>query len=95
MADFIKPISKMDEKIAVTDTEPIQVSAAVEKIYTASQTQLVLSRLFKHKLAILGMVILVVFYITAIFAPFLTINDPLAYFDAYTYTPPQMFRFVD
>ncbi len=95
MADFIKPISKMDEKTAVVDTEPIQVSAAVEKIYTASQTQLVLSRLFKHKLAILGMVILVVFYITAIFAPFLTINDPLAYFDAYTYTPPQMFRFVD
>lgn len=95
MADIHKPISKIGENLTVNDTDQIQVSAAAEKIYTASQTQLVLFRLFKHKLAILGIGILIVFYFTAIFAPFLTVNDPLAYFDAYTYTPPQMFRFVD
>ena len=43
MADIHKPISKIGENLTVNDTDQIQVSAAAEKIYTASQTQLVLS----------------------------------------------------
>ena len=94
MAEPSESTAKIDEKLPVNNSET-QVSTEVEKIYTASQTRLVLLRLFKHKLAILGIVILAVFYFSAIFAPFLTINDPQGYFDAFTYTPPQMFRFVD
>jgi peptide/nickel transport system permease protein len=94
MAEPSESTAKIDEKLPVNNRET-QVSTEVEKIYTASQTRLVLLRLFKHKLAIFGIVILAVFYFSAIFAPFLTINDPQGYFDAFTYTPPQMFRFVD
>lgn len=71
-----------------------QISAE-ENLYTASQTRLILMRFAKHRLAIIGMVVLVIFYTTAIFAPFLTPNDPLTYFDDYLYSPPQLPRFWD
>ena len=95
MSDNLKMTAKMEGQSSMVEPEPIQVSSAAEKIYTASQTRLVLLRLFKHKLAISGIVVLVLFYFTAIFAPFLTINDPQAYFDNFTYIPPQMIRFND
>lgn len=66
-----------------------------KKVYTASQTKLILMRFFKHKLAIIGIVILIVFYASAIFAPFLTLYDPQQPFDDYTYCPPQIPRFWD
>jgi len=52
------------------DLTPESLTDDTEKLYTASQTRLVLMRLFRHKLAILGMVVLVIFYLMAIFAPF-------------------------
>lgn len=73
--------------------EPI--TSETEKLYTASQTKLVLMRLFRHKLAIVGMVTLIFFYLMAIFAPFWSPYDPHAYFDAYQYAPPQRPRFYD
>ena len=95
MADILQPNLKMNKQPDPNDNIQGEVSKAAEQIYTASQTRLVLLRLFKHKLAILGMAILVIFYLTAIFAPFLTTNDPQGYFDAFTYSPPQIPRFMD
>ena len=69
--------------------------AREESLYTASQTRLILMRFAKHRLAIIGMVVLAIFYATAIFAPFLTPNDPQVYFDDYLYSPPQLPRFWD
>lgn len=71
------------------------LSTKGEKIYTASQTKLILMRFLKHKLAIIGSIILVLFYLSAIFASFLTANDPAQYYDDYTYCPPQFPRFWD
>lgn len=66
-----------------------------KNIYTASQSKLIIMKFFKHKLAIVGLSILLVFYISAIFAPVLTINDPQQCFDGYNYCPPQLPRFWD
>jgi peptide/nickel transport system permease protein len=70
-------------------------STGAEEYYTASQTKLVLQRLFRHKLAIVGMVVLVLFYLSAILAPFLTAHNPQVFYDDYTYASPQMPRFWD
>jgi peptide/nickel transport system permease protein len=64
-------------------------------IYTASQAKLIAMRFFRHKLALIGLVVLMLFYVSAIFAPFLTVNDPAKCFDAYTYCFPQTIRFWD
>ena len=77
------------------DVTPENISSETEKLYTASQGRLVLMRLFRHKLAILGMVVLIMFYLMAIFAPFWSPHDPHAYYDGFLYSPPQRPRFWD
>jgi len=77
------------------DLTPESLTDDTEKLYTASQTRLVLMRLFRHKLAIFGMVVLVIFYLMAIFAPFWSPYAPRGYFDDYQYAPPQRPRFRD
>lgn len=74
---------------------PENTTSEMEKLYTASQTRLVLMRLFRHKLAIFGMVVLALFYLVALFAPFFSPNSPDVYFDDFLYSPPQSPRFWD
>lgn len=64
-------------------------------MYTASQGKLIALRFFRHKLALIGLILLVIFYTAAIFAPFLSINDPAVCFDSYTYCYPQGLKFWD
>ncbi len=66
-----------------------------KSIYTASQAKLVAMRFFRHRLALVGLIVLALFYLSAIFAPFLTVNDPAKCYDAYTYCFPQTLRFWD
>ena len=88
-------IGLAQEKFPLKEVAPESGSTGSEEFYTASQTKLVLLRLLRHKLAIVGMVILVLFYLSAIFAPFLSAYDPQAFFDQYTYASPQSPRFWD
>lgn len=64
-------------------------------IYTASQARLVAMKFFHHKLALIGLVVLILFYLSAIFAPFLSINDPARCYDEHTYCFPQALRMWD
>lgn len=64
-------------------------------IADASQRQIITARFLKHKLAVIGLIILFCFYSTAIFASFLSANDPHHHFDDFTYAPPQWPRFAD
>ena len=77
------------------DLTPEHITSDTEKLYTASQSRLVLMRLLRHKLAILGIVVLVIFYLSAIFAPLVSPYNPRAYYDDYQYAPPQRPRFYD
>jgi peptide/nickel transport system permease protein len=56
--------------------EPLATTAAEEKIAVAAQWQLMWWRFRKHKLAMIGTLILIVFYLMATSADFLAYVDP-------------------
>jgi len=68
---------------------------AEERIYVASQTQLMWWRFRKHKMAMISGIILIVLYTVGIFAEFFAPYDPNKYDTRYSYAPPQFPRFVD
>jgi len=61
-----------------------------EKIYLASQWQLIWWRFRRHKLAIMSGIILIIIYLLAIFCEFISPYDPNKYDIRYTYAPPQI-----
>jgi len=69
--------------------------SAEEKFYLASQWQLMWRKFIKHKLAIVGGIILVVFYISAIFCEFFSPYNIYKYHRKYVYCPPQKIHFFD
>ena len=58
----------------------------------ASQWQLMRRRFLRHRLAIIGSVVLLVMYLAALFAPFLSPHDPTQRNVAYREAPPQRVR---
>ncbi|MFW6023057.1 MAG: ABC transporter permease [Halanaerobiaceae bacterium] len=63
--------------------------------YSLSQSALILRRFKRHKLAIAGMIILFMFYIAALLAPFFATTDPHHFYDSYLHAPPQKINFID
>jgi len=66
-----------------------------ERFYVASQYQLMWWKFRKHKLAMVGMVILFIFYMAVIFCEFLSPYNPNERHTNYLYTPPQRVHFFD
>ncbi len=66
-----------------------------ERLYVASQWQLMWWKFRRHKLAMAGGVILIIFYLVAIFAEFVAPYDPEAYFARYKLAPPTPIRIID
>ncbi|MCX7720465.1 MAG: ABC transporter permease [Dictyoglomus thermophilum] len=66
-----------------------------EKIYVASQWKLMWWRFRRNKLAIIGLVVLIIFYIIAAFCEFFAPYDPYKYDVRYVLAPPQRIHFVD
>jgi len=66
-----------------------------DRIFVATQWQLMWWKFRKHKLAIVGSIVLIVFYTCAVLAGFLATNDPNAFNKFYPYAPPQRIRFFD
>jgi peptide/nickel transport system permease protein len=59
-----------------------------ERIYVASQTQLIWWRFRKHKLAVISTIFLLVLYLVALFADFVAPYEPTAYFVKYKLHEP-------
>jgi len=74
---------------------PAAVEEEEERIFVASQWQLVRWRFKRHRLAVVSLVILALFYLVAIFADFIAPYDPNRYDTDYMYAPPQWPRFVE
>jgi peptide/nickel transport system permease protein len=72
-----------------TSTEP------TDKIYAASQWQLMWWRFTKHRLAVIGAVVVFLLYGTAAFCQFIAPYEPNQYWAKFALTPPQRIRFVD
>jgi peptide/nickel transport system permease protein len=66
-----------------------------QEIYSASQSALVWRAFKKHKLAMAGAVIIVLFYLTALFAEFLAPFKTDQFNEKFPYAPPQAIHFVD
>ena len=60
-----------------TPAETARASVQEQKIYVASQRQLMWWRFRKHKLALISTVVLIAFYLVALFCEFLAPYDPL------------------
>lgn len=64
-----------------------------EAIYVASQWQLIRAKFLKHRLAVLGMVVVVFYYLVAIFSGFVAPYEPNERHTDYVYAPPQRIYF--
>ena len=70
-----------------------QTTAAEERIYTASQGKLIWWKFRKHKLAILGGIVLVLLYTLAILCEFVSPYRVGTRHEGFEYAPPQRIRF--
>jgi peptide/nickel transport system permease protein len=66
-----------------------------DRIFVATQWQLMWWKFRKHRLAIIGGIVLILLYTTAVLADFIAPNDPNLFNKLYPYAPPQPIRFVD
>jgi len=66
-----------------------------KRIFVATQRQLIWWRFRKHKLAMVGLVIVALFYVVAIFADFLAYSDPQDTKSQRVFTPPQAVSVFD
>ena len=75
--------------------DPAAAIGAEERYYAATQWQLMWRKLKRHKLAMFGMMVLIVIYVMAIFAEFFGTCDVQKRHAGYTYSPPQRIHFID
>jgi peptide/nickel transport system permease protein len=71
------------------------VSIAEERVAIATQLQLTWWRFRKHTLALISAVVVILFYLAAIFANFLAYSDPYATDAQRSYIPPQSIYWFD
>jgi peptide/nickel transport system permease protein len=72
----------------------MDAKTAEEKIYVASQTQLMWWKFRKHKMAIVSAVLIAVLYLLAVFADFVAPYDPNETDTEFLFVPPRAIRFV-
>ncbi len=76
---------------AVLSTE----SARAEQLYVAPQWKLMWWKFRKHRLAMISGVVLIVFYLAAIFCEFVAPYDPESFSTRYTLAPPSRIHLFD
>jgi len=72
-----------------------EVGVSEERIFVASQWQLMWWKFRKHKMALVGGVITILFYIVALFCEVIAPYDPQSYSAAYKFVAPQKIHFFD
>jgi len=82
-------------KVAAVEPPKPATREADIKYYTASQFQLMWWKFRKHRLALIGTVILAMFFIIAAFAEFLAPYAPTTRNPDYLYGAPQSLHFID
>jgi peptide/nickel transport system permease protein len=82
----VEPTTTADRKALVADEEQISV---------ASPRQLMWWKFRKHRMAVISGIILIVFYLCALFADFISPYDPLEYDAGYKFVPPMHITFIN
>lgn len=83
-----------DVEIIERSEEPVAETSEQERIYVASQWQLMWWRFRKHRLAVISSILIICLYFVAIFCEFIAPYDPSKRDAKYVHTPPQMIHFV-
>lgn len=73
--------------------KPMEARTAEEKIYVASQTQLMWWKFRKHKMAMVSVVLVAVLYLLAVFADFVAPYDPNETDTEYLFVPSRTIHF--
>lgn len=79
-------------------TQPARLDTVVvkeEKLLVASQWQLMRWKFARHRVAVVSLVVLIIFYVSAILAEFVAPYAPNTYNADMTLAPPQRLRFFD
>jgi peptide/nickel transport system permease protein len=87
MAEKTPLIEDLDEELVTT--------AAEERISVASQGQLMWWRFRKHKLAMVATVVVIIFYVIALFVEFFSYASPFEIEAARSFIPPQSIHLLD
>ena len=82
---------QLDDSSSTTQQPP--VSDGAKQTATLGQTALMWRKFRKHKLAMIGGIITILFYLIVIFAEFLAPYETTRYFPDYPFAPPQRLRF--
>ncbi|MHB0878443.1 MAG: ABC transporter permease [Anaerolineae bacterium] len=76
-------------------TPPPPPAEQEERIYVASQWQLMWWRFRRHKLALASVFVIVIIYLIGAFCEFLAVYGPERRDQQYSYAPPQRLHFID
>ncbi len=95
-ATLPEPVEGQTASTALLDPVPVIGESEPEaELSTASQGRLVWRAFRRHKLAMIGAVIVILFYLIALFGEFLAPYNTDSFNDAFPYAPPQVVRLVD
>jgi peptide/nickel transport system permease protein len=81
--------------MSATVIPPIVVAEAENRVAVATQRQLIWWRFRKHRLAVVSAIIVVLFYVVAIFADTIAYTDPFDTQASRSYIPPQPIHWFD
>jgi peptide/nickel transport system permease protein len=66
-----------------------------EDVSVATQWQLIRWKFIRHRVAVAALIIIIIFYLGALFAEFLSPYDPAHHDTDFLFMPPQTIRFID
>jgi peptide/nickel transport system permease protein len=75
--------------------EPDEVATGEDKIYVATQWQLMWWKFRKHKMAMISGVVIIILYLVALFAEFVAPYNPELFFPKYKLSPPTKIHMRD
>ncbi len=84
----------MADDLAVNEIEEIALTESQDKVYVATQWQLMWWKFRRHKMAIVGGLILIGLYLVTGFCEFLAPYDPQRYDVKYAFAQPQRLHFM-
>ncbi len=88
-------IDRADEEAPFSQQEFVEEVKGDEKVYVASYWQLMWWRFLKHRMAVISAVVVVIFYLIALFAEAVAPYIPDTSFVQYKLAPPSKIRIVD
>jgi peptide/nickel transport system permease protein len=87
-------MAEAERTVAVPGAAP-GAAESEERLYVASQWQLMWWRFRRHKLALASVVVIVLIYLAGAFCEFLAVYSPERRDQDFAYAPPQRLRFAD